>query len=102
MIFSAFRNTLRYSHVDRESAVTNATAILPNTLNRSRPQRNTQESILGNQSDLTAKFDTFGFKHTATTGLEVIARDLRSYHTLGPAPVPTRRSSIPTTTSCRA
>jgi len=66
-----FRNTLRYSHVDRESAVTNATAILPNTLNRSRPQRNTQESILGNQSDLTAKFDTFGFNHTATTGLDV-------------------------------
>ena len=67
----SFRNTLRYSHVDRDSAVTNATAILPNTLNRSRPQRNTQESILGNQSDLTAKFDTFGFNHTATTGLEV-------------------------------
>ena len=66
-----FRNTLRYSHVDRDSAVTNATAVLPNTLNRSRPQRDTQESILGNQSDLTAKFDTFGFNHTATTGLEV-------------------------------
>ena len=66
-----FRNTLRYSHVDRDSAVTNATAVLPNTLNRSRPQRDTQESILSNQSDLTAKFDTFGFKHTATTGLEV-------------------------------
>ncbi len=78
----SFRNTLRYSHVDRDSAVTNATAILPNTLNRSRPQRNTQESILGNQSDLTAKFDTFGFNHTATTGLEV-ARETFDVYTLG-------------------
>jgi catecholate siderophore receptor len=65
------RNTLRYSHVDRDSAVTNATAVLPDTLNRSRPQRDTQESILSNQTDLTAKFDTYGFKHTATTGVEV-------------------------------
>ena len=65
------RNTLRFSHVDRDSAVTNASAVLPNTLNRSRPQRDTQESILNNQTDLTAKFDTYGFKHTATTGLEI-------------------------------
>ena len=65
------RNTVRYSHVDRDSAVTNATAVLPNTLNRSRPQRDTQESILSNQTDLTAKFDTYGLTHTATTGLEV-------------------------------
>jgi catecholate siderophore receptor len=65
------RNTLRFSHVDRNSAVTNATAVLPNTLNRSRPQRDTQESILSNQTDFTAKFDTYGFNHTATTGLEV-------------------------------
>lgn len=65
------RNTLRFSHVDRDSAVTNATAVLPNTINRSRPQRDTQESILSNQTDLTAKFDTFGLKHTATSGLEL-------------------------------
>jgi catecholate siderophore receptor len=63
------RNTVRYSHVDRDSAVTNATAVLPNTLNRSRPQRDTQESILSNQTDLTAKFDTYGLMHTATTGM---------------------------------
>ena len=65
------RNTLRFSHVDRDSAVTNPTAVLPDTLNRSRPQRDTQESILDNQTDLTAKFDTFGFGHTATTGIEL-------------------------------
>ncbi len=65
------RNTLRYSHVDRDSAVTNATTVLPNTLNRSRPQRDTQESILSNQTDLTARFETFGLGHAATTGMEI-------------------------------
>ncbi|HEY1235045.1 MAG TPA: TonB-dependent siderophore receptor [Candidatus Binatia bacterium] len=69
-IFS-LRNTLRFSNVDRDSAVTNPTAVLPNTLNRSRPQRDTQESILDNQTDMTAKFDTFGLGHTATTGIEL-------------------------------
>lgn len=80
------RNTLRYSHVDRDSAVTNPTAVLPNTLNRSRPQRDTQESILSNQTDLTAKFDTYGFKHTATTGLEVSREtfDLVRWASTGP------------------
>jgi catecholate siderophore receptor len=80
------RNTLRYSHVDRDSAVTNATAVLPNTLNRSRPRRDTQESILSNQTDLTAKFDTFGFGHTATTGLEVSREtfDLIRWNSAGP------------------
>jgi outer membrane receptor for monomeric catechols len=34
-------------------------------------QHDTQESILDNQTDLTAKFDTFGFGHTATTGIEL-------------------------------
>ena len=80
------RNTVRYSHVDRDSAVTNATAVLPNTLNRSRPQRDTQESILSNQTDLTAKFDTYGLKHTATTGLEVSREtfDLVRWASTGP------------------
>jgi catecholate siderophore receptor len=80
------RNTLRYSHVDRDSEVTNATAVLPNTLNRSRPQRDTQESILSNQTDLTAKFDTFGFGHTATTGVEVSREtfDLIRWNSVGP------------------
>jgi catecholate siderophore receptor len=81
------KNTLRFSHVDRDSAVTNATAVLPNTLNRSRPQRDTQESILSNQTDLTAKFDTFGFGHTATTGVEVSREtfDLVRWASTGPS-----------------
>jgi catecholate siderophore receptor len=80
------RNTSRYSHVDRDSAVTNMTAVLPNTLNRSRPQRDTQESILSNQTDLTAKFETFGLGHTATTGVEVSREtfDLIRWNSTGP------------------
>ena len=80
------RNTFRYSHVDRDSAVTNATAVLPDTLNRSRPQRDTQETILNNQTDLIAKFDTFGFGHTATTGIEVSREtfDLVRWASTGP------------------
>lgn len=80
------RNTFRYSHVDRDSAVTNTTAVLPNTINRSRPQRDTQESILSNQTDLTAKFDTYGFGHTVTTGLEVSREtfDLVRWASVGP------------------
>jgi catecholate siderophore receptor len=80
------RNTFRYSHVDRDSAVTNPTAVLPNTLNRSRPQRDTQESILSNQTDVTAKFETYGFKHTVTTGLEISREtfDLVRWASTGP------------------
>jgi catecholate siderophore receptor len=80
------RNTFRYSHVDRDSAVTNTTAVLPNTIDRSRPQRDTQESILSNQTDLTAKFDTYGFGHTVTTGLEVSREtfDLVRWASVGP------------------
>jgi len=80
------RNTLRYSSVDRDSAVTNPTAVLPNTLNRSRPQRDTWETILDNQTDLTAKFDTFGFGHTATTGIELSREtfDFRRFASVGP------------------
>ena len=83
------RNTLRYSHVARDSAVTNPTVPViptPNTINRSRPQRDTHESILSNQSDLTAKFDTYIFKHTLTTGFELAREtfDLKRWASAGP------------------
>jgi catecholate siderophore receptor len=80
------RSTLRYSYVDRDSAVTNATAVLPNTLNRSRPQRDTQETIFSHQNDLTARFDTYGLKHTVTTGLELSNEtfDLKRWASTGP------------------
>ena len=81
----SLHNTLRYSNVDRESAVTNPTAAPPN-LNRVRPQRDTQESILSNQTDLTAKFSTYGLNHTVTTGLEVAREtfDLIRWASVGP------------------
>ena len=78
----SLRNVLRYSHIHRHAdpsipAVTcsnvtcNGPAAIVTGVTRSRPERDTQESILSNQMDLTAKFDTYSFKHVLTTGLEV-------------------------------
>lgn len=69
----SLRNTLRYSHNDREHETTaprfNA-ATFPNTFNRNRPARDIVEQIVSHQTDLTAKFDTFSLKHTLVTGIE--------------------------------
>ncbi|MGH7845008.1 MAG: TonB-dependent receptor [Candidatus Binatia bacterium] len=74
------RNTLRYSHVDREAVPTapriagtpaSGTPLSLIRVNRNRPERDTQESILSNQTDATAKFDTYGIKHTLSTGIEL-------------------------------
>lgn len=71
-IFS-LRNTLRFSHNDREHETTaprfNA-ATFPDFFNRNRPTRDIVEQILSNQTDLTAKFDTYGLRNTLVTGLE--------------------------------
>ncbi|HWO40574.1 MAG TPA: TonB-dependent siderophore receptor [Candidatus Eisenbacteria bacterium] len=68
----SLRNTLRFSHGDREAAPTipGFNAALA-TITRNHVERDTQESILSNQTDLTAKFSTLGFKHTLTTGVEI-------------------------------
>ena len=68
----SLRNTLRFSHNDREHEVTapRFNAATPGFFNRNRPKRDLIERILSNQTDLTAKFDTMGFKHTLVTGLE--------------------------------
>ncbi|MEX0803708.1 MAG: TonB-dependent siderophore receptor [Candidatus Binatia bacterium] len=68
----SLRNTLRYSHNDREHEVTapRFNALTPGFFNRNRPKRDLTEAILSNQTDLTAKFDTMGFKHTLVTGIE--------------------------------
>jgi catecholate siderophore receptor len=68
----SIRNTLRFSHNDREHEVTapRNTAPTPGFFNRNRPARDYTESILSNQTDLTAKFDTLGLKHTLVTGVE--------------------------------
>jgi catecholate siderophore receptor len=70
-IFS-LRNTLRFSHNDREHEVTapRFNAATPGFFNRNRPKRDLTEAILSNQTDLTAKFDTLGLQHTLVTGLE--------------------------------
>ena len=69
----SLRNTLRFSHNDREHETTaprfNA-ATYPDFFNRNRPKRDIVEQILSNQADLTAKFDTFALKHTLVTGVE--------------------------------
>ncbi len=74
------RNTLRYSHVNREAvptapriAGTPAPGTPPSLImvNRNRPERDTQETILSNQTDVTAKFDTYSMKHTLNTGIEL-------------------------------
>ena len=74
------RNTLRYSRTDRQAAVTTlsiagtptpATPLSDIMVSRgTRPARDTTESILSNQADLTARFVALGFKHTLVTGLE--------------------------------
>jgi catecholate siderophore receptor len=68
----SLRNTLRFSHVHREVAPT-LPQLLPDgiTVNRSRPERDTKEQILSNQTDVTARFETFGLRHALTTGVEV-------------------------------
>jgi catecholate siderophore receptor len=93
------RNTLRYSHVDRQSqpthpvtictVVTDCTlpgSVLSPNINRTRNERDSQESILSNQTDLTAKFDTYSLKHTLTTGMEFSREtfDLKRWASAGP------------------
>jgi catecholate siderophore receptor len=75
------RNTLRYSRTDRQAEVTTLSILgtpTPDTplssiqVNRgTRPGRDTEESILSDQVDLTVRFHTLAFKHTLSTGLEV-------------------------------
>ena len=67
----SLRNTFRYSHNDREHEVTAPRVnVTPSLFTRNRPARDLTEGILSNQTDLTAKFDTMGLKHTLVTGLE--------------------------------
>ncbi len=69
-IFS-LRNTLRYSHNDREHETTAPRVnVIPTLFTRNRPARDITEALLSNQTDLTAKFDTWGFKHALVSGLE--------------------------------
>jgi catecholate siderophore receptor len=76
------RSAFRYSNVRRHTdpSIPQTLCAAPTTcgpgaiitgVNRSRPQRNTTESIWDSQTDLTARFDTFGFNHTLSSGMEI-------------------------------
>jgi catecholate siderophore receptor len=92
------RSAFRYSNVSRDLDVSipAVTCVAPATcgpgaiitgITRSRPERHTTESIADSQTDLTARFDTFGFKHTLTSGIEVSLDrfDNLRYASAGPA-----------------
>jgi catecholate siderophore receptor len=83
----SLRNTLRYSRVDREAfpspprisgTPTPATPLSQIVVAPAHPGRDTTEDILDNQTDLTARFDTFSFKHTLVTGLEIGTEDFNA------------------------
>ena len=84
------RNTTRLSHVGRAAAPTAARLItiadgmdtLANPIGaqafrRNRPERDATESILSNQTDLSATFSTAGFEHSLSTGFEVAREEFR-------------------------
>ena len=54
---------------------------------RSRPERHTEEGILTNQTDLTANFVTYGFKHTLASGIDLSLQrfDQLRYASAGPS-----------------
>jgi catecholate siderophore receptor len=92
------RSAFRFSNVRRHTD-----ASIPQTLcaaptncgpgaiiigvNRSRPERHTKESIWDSQTDLTARFNTWGFGHTLSSGMEFSWERLDTvrYASSGPA-----------------
>jgi catecholate siderophore receptor len=74
------RNILRYSRVDREAfpspprisgTPTPGMPLSQIIVAPAHPGRDTTESILDNQTDLTARFETLSLKHTLITGMEI-------------------------------
>jgi catecholate siderophore receptor len=92
------RSAFRYSNVrrDLDTSIPQTLCAAPATcgpgaiitgINRSRPERHTTEGIWDSQTDLTARFNTFGFKHTLTSGMELSWErfDNLRYASVGPA-----------------
>ncbi len=80
----SLRNLLRYSNVDRQAFVSPprisgtpapGTPLSQIIVAPAHPGRDTTESILENQLDLLARFQTFGFGHTLLTGMEIATED---------------------------
>ncbi|MGH8067899.1 MAG: TonB-dependent receptor [Candidatus Entotheonellia bacterium] len=83
----SLRNTLRYSRVDREAfpspprisgTPAPGTPLSQIVVAPAHPGRDTTEDILTNQADLIARFETFRFKHTLVTGLEIGTEDFNA------------------------
>ena len=92
------RSAFRFSNVRRHTdpSIPQTICVAPTTcgrgaiitgVNRSRPQRNTAESIWDTQTDLTARFNTWGFGHTLSSGIEASwdRLDTVRYASAGPA-----------------
>ncbi len=93
------RDTLRYAVYQRDHLVTApriagnpapGTPLSAINVNRGRPAREREDTILSNQTDVIIKFDTWRFKHTLVTGLE-LARELAesTTFTIGNTPTAT-------------
>lgn len=65
-----FRNQTRYARYYRDVQVTEPQITTdPTTTTRSMKMRKSLETYLGNMTDLTSKFETFGAQHKMVTGL---------------------------------
>ncbi len=64
-----FRNQTRYARYTRDVQVTEPQATSSTSVKRNMKIRESLETYLGNQTDLTAKFSTFDIKHQAVVGL---------------------------------
>ena len=91
---SAFRFSNVRRHTDPSIPVTVCAApatcgpgAIITGVTRNRPQRNTAESIWDTQTDLTGRFNTFGFGHTLSSGIELAWERLDTvrYASTGPA-----------------
>lgn len=106
------RNQTRYARYYRDVSVTEPQITTdPTTTTRSMKIRKSLETYLGNQTDLTSKFSTFGKEHTLISGLmlesetsapTVLAYPNTTTNTQSPAQVGFNYSNITTTTIAKA
>lgn len=70
----SLRNQLRYGRVTRDSVSSQPSftgGLVPPQVTRSPKTRDSLDTILVNQTDLTFEFDTEGLQHTLVTGIEL-------------------------------
>ncbi len=101
------RNQTRYARYTRDVSVTEPQITTdPAVTTRVMKIRKSLETYLGNQTDLTSKFETFGAAHTVVTGLAVesetssptvFAYDNTTTNTQNPAQVGFNNAAVTTT-----